>query len=281
MLRCSTVPDSYMALSCAGDGPAVVLLHGIGGNRGQWGAQLSALAPSCALVAWDARGYGDSSGPPVRHIHDFADDLLWLLDTLGLERVIAVGHSMGGRILMEFCAQHSDRIGAMVLSGAQASFLAHMDAAGQDAYIQKRRSLFDGDRVSLQKARAVAAQVLPAGASSAATDRLARDFQQLRPDGYLAALNASVGWDRSDLLPTLDMPVTVLGGALDTVCPPSECARIARLIGQGPAQILDGIGHMPQIEAPQIVTDYLRAFITEHGHLADALDTRLLQKEPQ
>lgn len=272
-------PHSNIALSCSGAGPAVFLLHGIGGHRGQWAAQLDALSQGCAVFAWDARGYGDSHGPDVKSMRDFADDLVRVLDSLKLERVIAIGHSMGGRILMEVCAQQPGRLAAMVLSGAQASHLAHLDAAGRDHYVTSRESLFENGAMSLQAARRVAQQVLPPEAPEALTDRLVADFGRLNRRGYLAALKASLGWDRSDVLNALKMPVAVIGGALDTVCPPSECARIADLVGQGPATILDGIGHMPQLEAPDVITDYLRGFVTAHAHLASQTDTKALVEE--
>jgi len=212
-------------------------------------------------------------------MRDFADDLVRVLDSLNLERVIAIGHSMGGRILMEVCAHQPDRLAAVVLSGAQASHLAHLDAAGRDHYVTSRESLFENGAMSLQAARRVVQQVLPPGASEALTDRLVADFARLNRQGYLAALKASLGWDRSDVLKGLKMPVAVMGGALDNVCPPSECARIADLVGQGPATILEGIGHMPQLEAPELITDYLRGFVTVHAHLASRTDTRTLNGE--
>nr|WP_280949440.1 alpha/beta hydrolase [Hoeflea sp. IMCC20628] len=252
------------------------MLHGIGGHRGQWTAQVEALSMEFATFAWDARGYGQSHGPQVTSMRDFAEDLLRVFDSLELDRVIAVGHSMGGRILMEVCALMPDRLGAVVLSGAQASFLAHLDAAQRRDYVTSRQSLFVDGEVWPDAARRVAHQVLPADATEAMIARLVSDFERLDREGYLAALNASAGWDRSDILSGLKMPLAVMGGVLDTVCPPAECNRIAGLVGQGPATILDGIGHMPQIEAPETVTEYLSGFIKDHAHLASRIDTQAL-----
>lgn len=240
---------------------------------------MEALSTEFATFAWDARGYGQSHGPQVTSMRDFAEDLLRVLDSLELDRVIAVGHSMGGRILMEVCALNPDRLGAIVLSGAQASFLTHLDAAQRHDYVLSRQSLFVDGEVSPEAARRVARQVLPQDATDAMIARLVSDFGHLGRDGYLAALYASAGWDRSDILSGLKMPVAVMGGALDTVCPPAECNRIAGLVRQGPATILDGIGHMPQIEAPGRVTEYLSGFIKKHAHLASRIDTQALAGE--
>lgn len=274
--RRSIGQDTEIALDCDGAGPAVFLLHGVGGHRGQWTYPLTALSEKCATFAWDARGYGDTLGPQVNSMQDFADDFLRTLDSLKLNKVIAVGHSMGGRILMEVCALNPDRLVGMVLSGSQASYLAHLNDAQRLEYASSRETLFVNGAVSEDSARHLAQQVLPAAVEATVINRLSADFMRLNRQGYLDALRASAGWDRSDILSQLKMPVAVLGGALDTVCPPAECVRIAELVGQGPAVILDGIGHMAQIEAPQLVTKHLDDFISAHAHLSDAIDTQNL-----
>ena len=240
---------------------------------------MAELASDYALIAWDARGYGDSVGPQVTCMGDFAKDLLHTLDALGLEKVIAVGHSMGGRIVMEAASVAPDRFAALVLSGAQASYLAHMTDAEREIYVSSRQALFSDGSVPEDRARSVAAQVLPPDASESSRAQVAADLAALRPEGYLSALAASAGWDQSDSLSDLTMPVMVMGGALDSVCPPEECQRIATLIGQDPAVILKGIGHMPHIEAPDQVTTLLRGFLARHADLASRIDTNTFQNE--
>ncbi len=272
-LQTQISPDVRLSLRAAGAGPALILLHGIGGHAGQWTAQLQALSDRCGVLAWTARGYGASTGPRVRDMGDFIDDLARLLDVLGLDRVLAAGHSMGGRILLELAATRPDRIAAMVLSGAQSAYLAHMSAAEADSYVAKRRAIFEEGGIGAAEARALAASVMSADASPLALDRLTDDFTALNRDGYLAAIEASMGWDREAVLSDLKMPVTVIGGALDAICPPEECHRVAARIGGKPAQILAGVGHMAQIEAPDEVTAILADLVRRHGALASVLDT--------
>jgi len=266
-----------LAVEAAGAGPAVVLLHGIGGHRGQWRQQLRALSDRFGVIAWDARNYGDSHGPRVERFEAFAGDLFALLDALGLGRVIAVGHSMGGRILIEAALARPGRFAGLVLSGAQPAYLEHMTPEGRAAYVEKRTGMFAGGVVRPETAARVAAEVLPPDAPEALRAELAAGFARLRPEGYLAALEASAGWSRVAGLGRLRMPVAVLGGALDTVCPPAECHRLAAALGQGPATILEGVGHMAQIEAPEAVTSFVRAFAADHGAGADRFDAGLLE----
>lgn len=265
-----------LAVEGAGTGPAVLLLHGIGGHRGQWRRQTLALADRFGVIAWDARNYGDSHGPRITRFDAFAEDLFALLEALGLGRVIAVGHSMGGRILMEAALARPERFAGLVLSGAQPAYLEHMAPEARAAYVEKRAGMFAEGVVSPDMAARVAAEVLPADTPADVRAALAADFARLRPEGYLAALEASAGWSRAAEVGRLRMPVAVLGGALDTVCPPAECHRLATALAQGPATILEGVGHMAQIEAPETVTDILRTFAGAHGPAAGRFDAAAL-----
>ena len=96
------------------DGPVVLALHGVTANHLAWAAV--ARHSSYDLVAPDLRGRGRSrsiAGPAGMHAH--ATDLVALLDHLGLERVVVVGHSMGGFVATTFAAEHPDRVASVLL----------------------------------------------------------------------------------------------------------------------------------------------------------------------
>ena len=255
--RTARVPiGSGRSLACtvAGRGPALFLLHGIGGARAQWAPQIAALAGRATVIAWDARGYGDSDGPPVTAFADFAEDLFALMDRLSVGRAVAVGHSMGGRILLEACAHDPDRFAGLVLSGTQPAYLQHMTADQRADYVGKRRGLFDGDRVRADKVAAIVDGLLHPDAPPAAREIMTRSLSGLRREGYLAALEASAAMDRRAILARLRMPVRVVGGDGDAVCPAEVTHALASAIGQGPATVLPRVGHMPNLEAPVAVT---------------------------
>ncbi|MGH7966696.1 MAG: alpha/beta fold hydrolase, partial [Candidatus Binatia bacterium] len=85
-----------IAYDIEGSGPLIVFLHGIGGNRTNWQAQLAHFGVRFCAVAWDARGYGASDdSPQTLQFSDYADDLVRLLDHLKAERAHLVGLSMG------------------------------------------------------------------------------------------------------------------------------------------------------------------------------------------
>ena len=99
-----------------GDGPDVVMVHGITGNLAVWHLQLvPVLSDRFRVLTYDLRGHGYSGTPRSGYTpDDMADDLLGLLDGLELERPALVGHSYGADITLYFAARHPDRVSQVV-----------------------------------------------------------------------------------------------------------------------------------------------------------------------
>ncbi|SBT48414.1 alpha/beta fold hydrolase [Micromonospora auratinigra] len=102
-----------------GDGSPVVLLHAGIADRRMWRAQLPALAARHRVIAPDLRGYGDSELPPAPFAHH--DDVIGLLDALGIERAALVGCSFGGKVAVDTALAYPERISALALFGAPVS----------------------------------------------------------------------------------------------------------------------------------------------------------------
>jgi pimeloyl-ACP methyl ester carboxylesterase len=101
-----------------GSGPDVILLHGLGfSSRLTWMHQISALARSYRVHAYDMRGFGGSNNPSGRQsVEQHALDLLALMDAVGIEQACLIGFSMGGWISQQFVLDHPERVRALVLS---------------------------------------------------------------------------------------------------------------------------------------------------------------------
>lgn len=98
----------------SGAGDPLVLVHGFGGSRQDWDPLVARLSGDRALLAYDQRGFGQShaaAGTPFSH----ADDLLALLDTLGIERADLCGMSLGGATVLDFALSHPQRVRRLVL----------------------------------------------------------------------------------------------------------------------------------------------------------------------
>jgi pimeloyl-ACP methyl ester carboxylesterase len=97
----------------AGQGPTVVLIHEAVGDGRMWAPQVDALSRGYRVVVPDLRGYGQSALPPERFRH--VDDVRAVLDRLGIERVAAVGGSLGARVALELALTAPERVWALVL----------------------------------------------------------------------------------------------------------------------------------------------------------------------
>ena len=97
--------------------PPLLFLHGGSAHCHWWDQVAPAFADRYRVVSLDQRGHGASqwSDPPSYRTQDFAADLLGVLDQLGWERIILVGHSMGGHNAMSFAAWHGERLEALVI----------------------------------------------------------------------------------------------------------------------------------------------------------------------
>lgn len=116
-----TVRGVRIAYDRAGQGPPLVLMHGIGANASAWRTQLDGLSDAFDVIAWDAPGYGRSSDPP----HDwpmaeYADCLAGFLDVLGIAQAHLLGQSWGGVLAQEFYRHHADRVTSLIALGHDA-----------------------------------------------------------------------------------------------------------------------------------------------------------------
>src|SRR5262245_9240229 len=116
------------------EGPPLVFVHGLGGTSNVWHAQRVTLSHYYRAITYDLSGSGRSDRSRRAYSIDaWADELVGLLDHLGLPAAVVVGHSMGTLIAQRFAAKYPRRTSALVLAGA----IAELAPAGKDAFTQR------------------------------------------------------------------------------------------------------------------------------------------------
>ena len=98
-----------------GQGQPLVLLHGLFGSADNWGSIAKHFSQHYQVISVDLRNHGRSPHSDTQTYPDMADDLLAVLDTLGLSQVYLLGHSLGGKVAMQFATQYSDRVRKLIV----------------------------------------------------------------------------------------------------------------------------------------------------------------------
>lgn len=100
---------------CTGQGQPLILLHGLFGSANNWGAIAKHFSQKLQVVSVDLRNHGSSPQNDSQSYTDMAQDLIELCDALNLDKVHLLGHSLGGKVAMQFATQHPERINQLVV----------------------------------------------------------------------------------------------------------------------------------------------------------------------
>jgi 3-oxoadipate enol-lactonase len=238
-----------------GHGPLVVFLHGIGGNRAHWTAQLHFFSERFRATAWDARGYGDSDDYEGKlHFDDFASDLLRVLDHLQEEKAHVVGLSMGGRIARSFALAHPERVRTLTLANTSPGFDA-LTPGEVLKFVEERKNR------SPESMR----RLLGSRARPGAYQALLASFKALRNESYLKTLEASVAEDRAAPLESLSVPTLVITGDEDRVYPLELTKRMVERIPRAELVVLERCGHLSNLEQPEAFNAALLDFLARNS----------------
>lgn len=257
-LRSATLAPGRLAWRESGQGPALVLVHGIGGYSASWQPQFRDFGDTHRVIAWDAPGYGGSDllGAGARAA-DYADALAALLDHLGITSAHLVGHSLGAVFVASLCGKRPGL--------AQSVSFLHPVTGGGVLPPEERERVRLGRIADLKTlgARGFAEQRGSAilGSAAPADDRAyAIGVMADVPEaGYLAAWDAMCAADIFADLDAIRCPAFVMTGSEDPVSPEATSRAIAARIPGAMFEVVPGLGHYGSLEAPDTVRRMLRA----------------------
>jgi 3-oxoadipate enol-lactonase len=257
------VPGSPgLAYEWAGQGQAVVMLHGIGGNRRNWSHQIAALSATHRALAWDARGYGDSDDyEGALDFTQFSDDLLRLLNHIGCERAHLCGLSMGGRIALDFHDRHPERVASLILADSFPGYDASFTQEGRERFVRERRQpLLDGKSFS-DIAPTLAKTLVSPTAAPAVVEQLVESICRLHRESYLKTIEAMTMYQPVADLSRIKVPVQIIVGADDKLTPPSISQRMAAAIPHARLLVIANAGHLSNLEQPDAFNACAREFL--------------------
>ncbi len=249
-----------LAYDETGSGTPLLLIHGWPHNRTLWAGQLSGLATQARCFAPDLRGFGSSTVQGPYSIEQYADDLVALLDARGIERTVVDGLSMGGYVALALLRRHRSRVRALILTSTRAT-------ADTDEARAKRARLIE--LVEQEGVEALAQRQLRAMVGATTFETRPQIRESLRElmaaapaEGVIGGLRAMAARaDATDLLPTIDIPTLVVGGAEDTFTGPDELRAMADRIPGSRLELIAGCGHVCAYERPAAYNHVVGEFL--------------------
>lgn len=244
-----------------GSGEPVIFIHAFPLNQTMWEEQLAALNHHCRAITLDLRGFGgsDVSDEPCT-MEQMATDVRGLMAVLDIERATLVGLSMGGYVALAFYREYPDAVRALVLADTRAS---------GDTHAARERRLQSAEKAEREGAAAIADDMTPLllGKTTQATrpDLAVRVRAMIKgnsPKGIAAAQRAmAVRRDSIYMLPAIDFPTLILVGAEDGLTPVAEAESLRDGIRGARLQVIEGAGHLSNIERPHEFNAALIEFI--------------------
>jgi pimeloyl-ACP methyl ester carboxylesterase len=281
----------------AGQGPVVVLIHGVAGRAAQWDQIIRQLAPSHTVVAPDLLGHGESAKPRGDYsLGAHASGIRDLLVGLNIEHASVVGHSLGGGIAMQFAYQFPERCERLVLVSS--------GGLGEDVHPMLRAAALPGSEFVLP----ILAHPRLVDAAAVVPRALGRIGLRTGPDlteiarGYQSLANAEA---RSAFIHTLrsvidptgqrisatdrlylasKMPSMIIWGGRDRIIPVAHARPAHEGMPGSRLELFDDAGHFPQLDDPLRFAHALESFFadTEPARLDTGMMRELvLARDPE
>ncbi|TAL14603.1 MAG: alpha/beta fold hydrolase [Frankiales bacterium] len=252
-----------MAHREAGAGTPLVLLHAFPLSSAMWLEQRELLGSRCRVITPDQRGFGGSElGADEPSLGACADDVIALLDGLGLDRVVLGGLSMGGYVAMELLRRAPERVSALLLADTKAS------ADPPEAREGRMRT---AEAVERDGTGPLAETMLPLLLGATTLETRAAVAGRVR--GLVAAAPpAAVAWasramaarpDSFDVLRATEVPALVVVGDEDALSPVAQAQEMVDALPQGRLAVVPGAGHLSAVEDPPAFAAAVRAFLAD------------------
>jgi len=242
------------------DAPAVVLSNSLGATRAMWDPQVPALAERFRVISYDTRGHGESPAPQGPYsIDDLTDDVVSLLDRLGVQQAHVVGLSLGGMTGMRLAAREPGRVQSLAVLCSSAK----PDPQG---FLDRAVAVRSGGTAPL--APTIASRWLTPGYAEEHPDLVARLEAMIAgadDEGYASCCEAVGRLDLREDLARITAPTLVVSAAEDPALPPEHQQVIADGIPGAELLTLSPAAHLANLERTLEVTGALLAHFDSAG----------------
>ena len=237
--------------------PLLVFSNSLGTDARIWDAVVSELAADYGILTYDQRGHGLSdTGQSPASMPDLAEDLVALMDHLGIVDAVLVGVSVGGMIAQQLAARRPDLVTALVLCDT-----AHR--IGDASFWETRIAAVRAAGITSIADAILERWFTPGYRRSDNADYRAYRNMLCRqsPDGYADICRAISKTDLERSTAQLQLPVLCVVGDTDGSTPPALVKSLADLIPGAQYLVIDDAGHLPCIEQPRVLAEHIQRFV--------------------
>jgi pimeloyl-ACP methyl ester carboxylesterase len=250
-------PDGVeLRYEVAGRGePTLVFVHGWSCDRSYWRAQMDHFAAKHRVVAVDLGGHGESGlGRKDWTMAAFAGDVRAVVDALGLQKVVLVGHSMGGPVIVEAARLLPDRVAALV----SVDFFNDVDKRYS---LQEREGFLAPMRADFSKMTHafVRQEMFTARADSSLAERISRDMASGPPAVAVSAMENLLRYDQGAAMASAKVPVRLINADKW----PTDLEAIRRHNAAVGLAVMPGVGHFLMMEEPDEFNRLLSRAVSE------------------
>ncbi|WKA59206.1 alpha/beta hydrolase [Planococcus shenhongbingii] len=241
----------------AGEGMPVILLHGLGSSHAMFRQEMDFLKNEYRVIAIDCRGHGKSDKPVKFTLNDHIEDVIALLDHLGIKKAHIIGVSMGSYIAQGVVLAHPDRVEKLVLVVSK----AHGKTSSTQELLTRYADELEGieEQKQMEYLSKYVFHNLPA------IQKWQEEMAQIEPELSLtemaAANKALEGFDFRSALPTVTAQTLIISGSYDGLNPPVRGQELASLIQNSTFVEFEQSGHAPNVEEPEKIITTVSAFL--------------------
>jgi 3-oxoadipate enol-lactonase len=244
-------------VSVQGNGEPIVVIHGLGCDHTLWKPQMKVLSDFRTVIAYDVRGHGQTSRSTNYTLFNHAEDLKALIKFLGYEKVTLMGISMGTYICQQFITRYPDMVDKLILAATK----SHGQTSSMQKLVDEKRAA--GESVEIETIMELAAKAcFREGAPKEQVAVFYESFKYNTLDSYMEAMRAITDFDFRPQLPNVKAPTLVINGSLDVLTTLEQAREVKRLIPNAELAVMEGCGHLCNIEEPEEFNNHLIRFLT-------------------
>ena len=244
--------------SVEGRGPAVILLHSLGGSSAMWDRLRDRLKGEFSVIAFDARGHGRTTANVPFSIARFVQDALALADHLSLSQFHVLGISMGARAAVRVALARPDSVTSMIAADTGTG-----DGSGSPervAAVRGRISAIGPESFAQEYTRS---RLMPATPDEV-VERYVADVILTLPEIYLTTFLSILKEDLRPDLAKVSVPTLVLTGEHDVSAPPSSAKELADGISGAQFEVIASANHFSNLDQPERFYALVGSFLRQH-----------------